>query len=329
MLTPSLVKKGEHSTMPAGYARPSDKRWKNLFSKLSFLQPEPHLLVKPLLHLTEKEIKNLPPNVILDTEWITPPQSLAQTVDIGMIFFSDDGKDMCGVQSYIYTDKKVDQISYSLHHLSQEFLSSAPKMEKLEKNIRACLEGRHIFGYGVRQDLSILQANLKEAGKPAIEKYHAHDLEDFLKPLSLQEALETHGATQGQDHQAFSDCQLTFNLLRQIVRHGINVPGLRMIKAKKIQKSIIGSYVSRRFQKLVGEAVKKYCQEEVSIPLNDYLKSQGLAVLRQSRLSLFLKVDKFAGTSFHVCKIKKAQVSQLLKKYKRKDCQKERDNRRV
>lgn len=161
--------------------------------------------------------------VIFDTETTgLDPKSGDRIVEIAALKFR--GREKLGQFHYLVNPgRQISPRAFEVNRISQEMLENAPPIEKIIPEFLDFIRGSCLCAYNMPFDLGFLNNELALAGREALEQPELVDI--LVMSRRLLPKLESHalgfvakslGIEDQQEHRAFSDVKLTWEVFRRL-----------------------------------------------------------------------------------------------------------------
>ena len=161
--------------------------------------------------------------VIFDTETTgLDPKSGDRIVEIAALRFK--GQEKLGqFHSLVNPERQISPRAFEVNRISEAMLQSAPKMEKILPDFLDFIKGSCLCSYNMPFDLGFLNNELALAEQKPLEQPELVDI--LMMARRLLPELERHalwfvaktlGIENQQEHRAFSDVQLTWEVFQRL-----------------------------------------------------------------------------------------------------------------
>jgi DNA polymerase III epsilon subunit len=161
--------------------------------------------------------------VIFDTETTgLDPKNGDRIVEIAALRFKAQEK-LGEFHSLVNPQRQISPRAFEVNQISEAMLKDAPKMEKIIPEFLDFIKGSCLCSYNMPFDLGFLNSELALAGQKPLEQPELVDI--LMMSRRLLPKLERHalwfvanslGIENQQEHRAFSDVQLTWEVFQRL-----------------------------------------------------------------------------------------------------------------
>jgi DNA polymerase III epsilon subunit len=161
--------------------------------------------------------------VIFDTETTgLDPKNGDRIVEIAALRFKGE-QNLGKFSSLVNPDRPVSPRAFEVNQISLEMLKSAPKMESILPDFLEFISGSCLCAYNMPFDLGFLNNELALAGRQPLENFAMVDILTMARKLfpglerhALWFVAKTLGIENKQEHRAFSDVEMTWELFQRM-----------------------------------------------------------------------------------------------------------------
>lgn len=165
------------------------------------------------------ELQLSKPLVYVDTEWTDLNPEERRIVSIAIARFDTDGTRKDGYW-LVNPKRRISEQSSAVHGIRQEDVQSQPEFRRIAGSVEELLEDADIAGYGVTNDIEIIEKEMRRAGRDwtgaGRRIIDAHRLWQVREPRTLSDAHRRFVGPLPEDlqaHDARHDVEMTIAVI--------------------------------------------------------------------------------------------------------------------